>query len=379
MVKRIAVIGAGAWGGWSAFKLQEAGYDVTLIDKDSPGNPHSGSGGATRIIRMAYGGHPVYTDMVKNAFSAWERYATKWNETLYHPKEAIWLFRGIAPQYAERSIPLMKERGFALEQMDIASMKAQFPLISFDDISSVYREPYVWFLEAAKSCAIVAQQLEKLGGRFLKAEVKDIERQEDHCTITLVDEKLVFDQVVVACGPWSKELIPTLKDVIHVTRHEVYYFDAPETYNDLPIWVEFREGDRMYYGIPDHFGGGFKFAYDERQWALDPDKDERGVTAEIFNKMKAVLANRFPNLKNPDLIKHHTCVYENSIDGDFIMDRKEDGKIIYLAGSSGHGFKMGPAVGQMVLDEVSGTEMLPDQFGLSRFHQGMSRKSQYQF
>ena len=54
MSKRIAVIGAGSWGGWSAFKLQEAGYDVTLIDKSTPGNSLSGSGGRTRIIRMAY-------------------------------------------------------------------------------------------------------------------------------------------------------------------------------------------------------------------------------------------------------------------------------------------------------------------------------------
>ena len=118
MSKRIAVIGAGSWGGWSAFKLQEAGYDVTLIDKSTPGNNLSGSGGRTRIIRMAYGGSAIYTDMVENSFKAWEKYAKLWKEQVYHPKGALWMFRGIQATYADVSIPLMKEKGFLLEEIE---------------------------------------------------------------------------------------------------------------------------------------------------------------------------------------------------------------------------------------------------------------------
>jgi len=378
MSKRIAVVGAGAWGGWSAFKLQEAGYEVTLFDKSDPGHALSGSGGKTRIIRMAYGGSPIYTEMVDYAFKAWERYAQEWNETLYHPKEAIWMFRGIDSLYAAASIPLMKEKGFELVETDVKKLRKQYPSISFSDISSAFREPHVWFLEAAKSCGIVAEKFKSLGGQFLKKNVDQLTMKDDQCQITCENDKFEFDQVVVACGPWAKELIPELAHVVHVTRHEVYYFDAPEEYNELPIWVEFREGDQMYYGIPDHFGEGFKLAYDERQWSLEPDKDDRGVTPEILQKMEAVLVNRFPALTSPGLVKHHTCVYENSLDGDFIMDRKSNGRLIYLAGSSGHGFKMGPAVGQMVLDAVSGEQELPSEFSIVRFKETGKIKSQYQ-
>ena len=233
-------------------------------------------------------------------------------------------------------------------------------------------------LEAAKSCDVVAKKFEMLGGRFILDEVKALDIQQERCLIEFEDDALTFDQVVLACGPWTKELIPELTDLIHVTRQEVYYFKALEEYNDLPIWLEFREGDQMYYGIPDHFGEGFKFAYDERAWALDPTHDERGVTPEILNKMKGVLTNRFPALANPKLLKHHTCVYENSIDGDFIIDKKENGKLIYLAGSSGHGFKMGPAIGQMILDQLTGAKPLPAVFSRNRFNENTAKRSQYE-
>ena len=173
-------------------------------------------------------------------------------------------------------------------------------------------------------------------------------------------------------------MVPALKPFIHVSRQEVYYFDCTKAYYDLPIWVEFRAGDQMYYGIPDHFDAGFKFAYDERQWALDPDRDERGVTPEILAKMMGILTNRFPSLRKPQLLKHHTCVYENALDGDFIVDQMSGGKVTYLAGSSGHGFKMGPAIGQMMLNHLRSAQPLPSQWGIARFTKGAQRKSQYQ-
>lgn len=377
MSKRIVVVGAGAWGGWSAFKLQEAGYDVTLVEKKGAGHSFSGSGGRTRIIRMAYGGHQKYTDMVAHSFNEWEKYARKWGETLYHPKSALWLFRDIPSTYAEASIPLMKEKGYELRVESLEEIKGTYPEISLDDITSVYSEQKVWFLEAAKSCGVVAREFEKIGGTFIRDEALDIE-----CDVTKVQVKcsesiIEADLVVVASGPWANKLVPELEKIIHVTRQEVYYFDAPENYNELPIWVEFREGDQMYYGIPDHFGEGFKFAYDERQWALDPDKDDRGVTPEILDKMSSILTNRFPELVNPEVIKYHTCVYENSIDGDFIIDQKHNGRLLYLAGSSGHGFKMGPAIGQMMVDTMNG-KPLPEEFAIARFNDNLNRKSQYQ-
>ena len=94
--------------------------------------------------------------------------------------------------------------------------------------------------------------------------------------------------------------------------------------------------------------------------------------------MKGVLTNRFPAMANPKFLKHHTCVYENSIDGDFIIDKNENGKLIYLAGSSGYGFKMGSAIGQTILDQVTGAKPLPTVFSRNRFNDNTAKRSQYE-
>ena len=200
MSKSVIVIGAGSWGGWTAFKLQEAGFQVTLYDKEGPGNTRAGSGGKTRIIRMAYGGDQGYTDLVNEAFVQWEKYALKWQETLYHPKGALWMFRGVTPNYAEQSIPLMEKLGYPLMPVEIAHLKTQYPLIAFDDITAAYWEPKVWYLEAARSCAVVVEQFKKLGGVYVQAEVEQVS---DVGAITIEGQKISADHVVVACGPWA--------------------------------------------------------------------------------------------------------------------------------------------------------------------------------
>ncbi len=366
----IIVVGAGAWGGWSALLLQKAGYQVTLIDKTGPGHEKAGSGGKTRIIRMAYGGSQVYTDMVDRSFQLWEQYCKSWEEDLYHEKASLWMFRGIDPAYATLSQPLMRERGYALDEISLTEVADRYPQINLEDITSAYYEPKVGYLEASRACKVVKAKFEESGGTYLEEEVSTIEgKGRVEAIRTESGKRLEADHFVFACGPWMKGLFPELAPLIKVTRQEVYFYEGPphHTGEDLPIWLEFREGDRMYYGIPDHFNEGFKLAYDQRDWQLDPDKDDRGVTPTIFEEMSKVVTNRFPALKGAQLLRHHTCVYESSLDGHYIMDQptgQENATV--LCGSSGHGFKMGPAVGEMVTQHIQHQYPFPEEFRLER-------------
>jgi glycine/D-amino acid oxidase-like deaminating enzyme len=382
MKKSVIVVGAGAWGGWSAYCLQKAGCQVTLIDKDIPGNSFSGSGGKTRVIRMAYGGNEIYTEMVDRSFQLWDDFCKSTGEQLLHKKEALWLFNGVEPTYAQLSKPLMERRGFALDEIPLADIAKKYPQINLAGITSAYLEPKAGYLEASRSCSIVKSEFEKLGGQFLQAEVVKIEGEgEVSALITSDGQHLIADHFVLACGPWMKKLFPSLAPYINVTRQEVYYFEAPANHlgDHLPIWLEFRAGDEMYYGIPDHLGQGFKLAYDQRDWVLDPDKDDRGLTTHIYQQMAAVVAQRFPALKNTRLHHHHTCVYENSLDGDFIMDNAPGlANTTILCGSSGHGFKMGPAVGEMVTDLLIKNKKLPSSLALNRLKGLKEVKSQFE-
>jgi len=378
-IKTAIVIGAGAWGGWTAYCLQKSGVQVTLIDQLGPGNERAGSGGQTRVIRMAYGGNEDYTNLTGRAYELWAQYEAEWQEKFYHKTGSLWLFRGIDPAYARLSQPLLAKRELSLDELDLADAQARFPQVNFNDISSVFYEPESGYLEASRACRVVKTQFEKLGGKYLSSKVTSLNGEASISSISSSDgETLTADAYVLACGPWISQLVPSMKPLIKVSRQEVYFFENAANHgpDDLPIWIEFREGEHMYYGIPSH--DGFKMAYDERTWLLDPDRDDRGVTPEILQTMNPILTNRFPAMKGAGLRKHHTCVYESSPDGDFIMDQIpgfDNGWL--LCGSSGHGFKMGPAIGEMVAEKVKKGLPLPSVFGLSRFENSNEHKTQY--
>jgi len=387
--KSIIVVGAGAWGGWSAYMLQKAGYDVTLLDQYGPGNELSGSGGKTRILRMAYGGDPVYTEMVHRSFQLWEEHEQLWDEKFYHETGALWMFGNMQPLYATKSQPLMQEYGFSLDEIAIQDIRDKYPQIKTDDLTKAFWEPKCGYLEAGKSCKVVAEEFQRIGGEFLKERIVGINgKGKIHGLYTDSGKEMVADQYVFACGPWIVNLFPSLKAYIYASRQEVYYYEAPEKHlaPNLPIWLEFMPPNLstdgaglMRYGIPDHFDQGFKVAYDERNVALNPDTDSREITPETFEEISKVVFNRFPALKGAELIEHRVCVYDNSLDGEFIMDQTPDySNGIYLGGSSGHGFKMGPAIGEMVKDKIEANLEFPKAFKLERLYGLKGQKSQYE-
>lgn len=380
--QKVVVVGAGAWGGWCAYNLQKAGLAVTLIDKQEPGNALSGSGGITRVIRMAYGGSQIYTDMASISFKLWGKYCTAWEQKLLHEKEAVWMFRNTTPYYARLAQPLMESRGYALNEVSLDNLGARYPQVNLGGITSAFIEPKAGYLEASRSCKVVKKEFEKIGGVFEQAEItRVIGEGLIEGLVTREGRTLVADHYVFACGPWMQKLFPQLGPLIHISRQEVYYFEAPENHLDvhLPIWLEFRGGSEMYYGIPDHFNQGFKIAYDARNWPLDIELEQRSLNPEILKKMKSIVGHRFPILSNAPLLKHHVCVYENSPDGDFIIDQAFDfANGTMLCGSSGHGFKMGPAIGEMVAKWLIQKRPLPSEFGLRRFSKPYRVKSQFE-
>ncbi|HEY9116377.1 MAG TPA: FAD-dependent oxidoreductase, partial [Roseivirga sp.] len=174
MAKKIVVIGAGAWGGWTAFNLQKCGCEVTLIDQHGPGNALSGSGDLTRIIRMAYGGDMNYSALTARSFELWRKYSNAFNTKMIFDKKALWMFRGIDPAYAEVSVPLMSEMGFKLEELPVDVLKSQYPQINFKDITSAYLEHDSAYLLASESCQQVFRQFQLLGGAFVQDKVTEL-------------------------------------------------------------------------------------------------------------------------------------------------------------------------------------------------------------
>jgi glycine/D-amino acid oxidase-like deaminating enzyme len=372
---RVAVIGAGAFGGWTALQLRRAGAEVELIERRLPGPQRSSSGGNTRVIRAIYGPDRIYSEMVKRAFALWHELETSTGEPLYVETGALWMHRG-DDAYVRAAAPILRDLGFAVDPMPVAEAAKRYPVIDFRGVTSVWLEQKAGALSARHACSVVRDQFQKEGGIYRTATVRPGAIRNGAMTALPVNA----DVYVFACGPWLGQLFPeTIGDAVRPTRQEVYYFGTPhpERYasSRLPIWIDF--GKRIIYGIPDPNGRSFKVADDTRGAPIEPTSDERHPSPEGIARARAFLAERFPELAKAPLLSEEVCQYENSPDGNLILDRHPEAKNVWLlGGGSGHGFKLSPVVGEMAAQAIVSGKPLPAQFALARLRDA-KRKTQF--
>lgn len=378
----VAVVGAGAFGGWTAWHLARQGARVTLIDAWAAGHERSSSGGETRVIRSLYGDGRIYVDWVRRSFTLWREAEQAFGVPLYRRTGALWMFPG-DDAYARASLPHVRAGGLVAEEWTPAEAAARYPQISFDGVSSVVFEPEAGYLRAREACRAVAASLASGGADVRQAEARPGPiRAGGMDGLLLADgSRLQADAYVFACGAWLGRVFPELLGhAIAPTRQQIHYFGTPTgsaTFGPehCPVWVEF--GERIVYGVPDGEGRGFKVADDTRGQAIDPTASDRVPRADEIDAARAFLAHRFPALAGAPLVGSRVCVYENSPDGNYLIDRHPGaGNVWIVGGGSGHGFKLGPALGEHVAGAVLGAHAPEPRFGLARLGSASSRHTQ---
>ena len=370
----IAVIGAGAFGGWTALYLLRRGVRVTLIDSWGPGNSRSSSGGETRVIRGTYGPNQPYTKMAARALELWEENQKRWHRQLLFRIGVLWMAEAGTDQFERASLPVLKEAGIPYEELSNSEMQKRWPQINMEGVLWGVYEPQSGFLTARVACQAVLEGFLAEGGEFrqtaVKAEDLDTGNWDE---LTLSDgSKLRADQYVFACGPWLGKLFPqTVGNHIRATKQDIFFFGTPAgddrfSEKHFPVWGDHR--DHFFYGIPGNQWRGFKIADDTRGPEFDPTSGERTVTPETLKMVRDYLGFRFPALKNAPLVETRVCQYENSTDENFIIDRHPSKQNVWIVGGgSGHGFKHGPALGEMVAGLVIDRKDADPFFRLSRF------------
>jgi glycine/D-amino acid oxidase-like deaminating enzyme len=141
----------------------------------------------------------------------------------------------------------------------------------------------------------------------------------------------------------------------------------------LPVWIDFTD-ERGPYGFPDLEGRGFKLALDRHGQAFDPDQGDRRISEEGVKEAYRFLADRFPALRDAPLTEARVCQYENTSNGDFLIDRHPDLENVWLlGGGSGHGFKHGPAVGEYAAARILRNVAVEPRFSLARKQESQQR------
>ncbi|PYO97457.1 MAG: hypothetical protein DMD60_06875 [Gemmatimonadetes bacterium] len=375
--RHVVVVGAGAFGGWTALHLLRRGARVTLVDAWGPGNSRASSGGETRVIRGTYGPRAIYTHLTARALQLWKENERRWHRQLYHPIGVLWLVEN-DEAYEKAALPLLKEAGLAFEELSGAETARRYPQINCEQVRWAIFENDAGYLTARRACAAVLEGFLAEGGEYrqLAAEPGPQVAGAELRGIKLSDgTTLAADAFVFACGPWLGRLFPdVIGDRVRATRQEVFFFGTPPgdqrfTEQALPVWADHGRG--FIYGIPGNEWRGFKVADDTRGPPFDPTTGERLPTPAVLQSAREYLAFRFPGLKDAPLVEARVCQYENSPDEHFIVDRHPATANLWLVGGgSGHGFKHGPAVGELVAKLVLTGEAAPPEFRLSRFDAG---------
>ena len=357
MRKRIhvAVVGAGAFGGWAALYLLRKGARVTLIDAWGAANSRSSSGGETRVIRGTYGPEQPYTAMAARALKLWRHNERRWKHRFVHRIGVLWMAADNDDAWEGGSIEKLKNAKIPYERLSRRGLRKRWPQINFEGVEWAVFEPESGFLLARAACQAVVEGFVAEGGEYRVAAVKDEGIDTGSWkTLKLSDKSEVkADHYVFACGPWMPKLFPqTIGAKIRSTKQDVFFFGPPEgdrRFDDgqLPVWADHR--GRFMYGIPGNQARGFKIADDTRGPDFDPTTGERVVSQENLEIARDYMAFRFPGMKDAPLVETRVCQYEQTVDSHFIIDRHPAAERVWLVGGgSGHGFKHGPALGEMV-------------------------------
>jgi len=356
----VTVVGAGAFGGWSALYLLRSGFKVTLIDAWGAGNARSSTGDETRVIRSTYGANEFYFDMNVRALELWKENQSRWNKKLFFNVGVLWFCYEKETPMLDDSIPFAKKHRQEYEYLTPDEIRKRYSVIHADDLHHGYLDPFGGYLKARESTQAVAEAFKAEGGHYIQAHVLPgtiAHQQLNH--VHLSDgQKITSDLFLFACGAWMGQLFPeVLGPVITCTKQEVYYFGVPDDqsllYDNLPAWIDV-DGKDFYYGIPGNQNRGFKIGVDKRGEIFDPTHGERLANPQVLQEARAFIGHRFPGLKSAPLVENRVCPYESSPDGNFIFQpHPEAANLWFLGGGSGHGFKHGPALGEMVAKAFS--------------------------
>ena len=369
----IVVVGAGAFGGWTALYLRRQGARVTLLDAWGPGNSRASSGGETRVIRATYGDRVVYTRMAARALALWKENEARWRRRLYHGIGVLWLVES-DEAYEKASLPVLRAEQIRVEELTGPDVTRRYPQINCDRVRWAIFEPDGGYLLARRACAAVLEGFLAEGGQYEQMAVRaPVEARGGELSAVVLSDgrRLPADRFVFACGPWLGHVFPdVIGDRVRATRQEVFFFGTPPgdprfSETALPVWAD--HATTFMYGIPGNEWRGFKVADDTRGPIVDPTTMERTPSPAAVQAAREYIGYRFPGLKDAPLVEARVCQYEQSPDEHLIIDRHPAADNVWIVGGgSGHGFKHGPAVGELVARLVLTGQAADATFRLSR-------------
>ena len=321
------------------------------------------------MIRLGYGPDEIYSRSAQRSLKFWRDLCKQTGHSLFQRTGVLWLAHEGDP-YPINTLATLAKIGAVFQKLTRAEVEQRYSQINFDEIAWAILEPESGVLMARRAVRAVVKQAQADGLTYLHDSVLPPQGSGRLRSVALASgAEISAREFVFACGPWLPKIFPeVLSELIHVTRQEVLFFGTPAGDSrfgpqQMPAWIDFTD---LVYCVPDIDGRGFKIAIDAHGAEFDPDNDSRMSSHEGLSAVREHLKRRVPALADAPVLEARVCQYENTSNGDFLIDRHPAFENLWLVGGgSGHGFKHGPVVGEYVAGMVSGEVKVEPRFTLA--------------
>lgn len=391
----IIVVGAGAFGGWTALNLQRLGARVTLVDMYGAGNSRSTSGDESRGVRTSYGDRvhgELWMQWAQRAIERWKEFDAQFgipakNQIYFTTGDLI--MRSDWEPFLTQTRAWWEKNGIPHETLTVDEVRKRWPVFGVDDIKAVLFEPGAGVVRARRATQLVAEVFQREGGRIVIGRVVPPTPGEfDGHRVRLTNgDSLAADAIVFAVGPWLAKTFPLMQNRMRTPLGTVVYFATPPgddrfTHPNLPSWnFPGTTGwaalpvDNRGFRVRGGGGGGNNQQSAQPAGAAasaspaapaptppapsvnvnDPDLSNRWVEPQRLDGPRRFVATRFPALADAPIAQTWACHYEQSSSRNFIIDLHPNLPNVWLAGGgNAEAFKQGPVLGEYIARRVLG-------------------------
>jgi len=369
----VLIIGLGGMGSAAAYHLARRGHRVIALEQFTQAHDRGSSHGRSRIIREAYFEHPAYVPLVQRAYDLWEILQREGGSRLLLPTGGVM----IGPEsgaLVAGALASARMHDLAHELLDSRALRARYPAFSVADDAVAVWEPRAGVL-FPELCVLAHLRGATRSGAVLRFEecVLTWQAREDEVEVRTDNATYSAGHLIITAGPWAAAVLADLGLPLAVERNVMYWFNPRDAAafapGRFPIYIYEYQQDAFIYGFPQVGRDGVKVAHHHSGEFCTPATIRREVTPDEIERMRSILTRTLPGL-NGELLQATTCMYTNTPDGHFIIDRHpRHARVTVACGFSGHGFKFASVVGEILAElAVYGHTRHPiELFRLGRF------------
>ena len=391
-MSKVIVVGAGINGVTAAIELKKRGHEVVLVDPGPLPHALAASTDISKAVRAAYGADEDYTALAERSIKLWRQWNEEFGTKLYHEVGVMFVRRAkMEPgDFEYESLKLLEKRGLKVARMDTPQLWKRFPAWNPELYRDGVLEIEAGYAESGRAVSILVERAKSAGVKLYEGKFAALDEKGERVKgIVLADKvipseakrsrgiprhdpklthrgpstslgmtRIAADFVVMAVGAWTPYLLPVTRKFFRATGQPVFHLKPLEPELFAPERFPVFGADITttgYYGFPINRDGVVKIANHGSGREMSPDSPERVVTADDEKNLRKFLASTFPSLADAPIVYTRVCLYCDTHDGHFWIARDPEREgLVVATGDSGHGFKFGPVLGEIIADAVEG-------------------------